>query len=80
MDCSSPGSSVHGIPQARIWIELPFPSPGYLPDPGIEPGSLALQARILELVAMLSFRDLPDLGSEPASLNVFCIGRNVLYH
>ena len=37
-------SSVHGIPQARIWIELPFPSPGYLPDPGIEPGSPALQA------------------------------------
>ena len=23
---------------------LPFPSPGDLPDPGIEPGSLALQA------------------------------------
>ena len=36
-------SSVHGIPQARIWIELPFPSLGYLPDPGIEPGSPALQ-------------------------------------
>ena len=26
------------------WSELPFPSPGYLPDPGIEPGSPALQA------------------------------------
>ena len=26
MDCSSPGSSVHGIPQARIleWIAIPF--------------------------------------------------------
>ena len=23
---------------------MPFPSPGYLPDPGIEPGSPALQA------------------------------------
>ena len=23
---------------------LPFPSPGYLPDPGIEPGCQALQA------------------------------------
>ena len=41
VDCSSPGSSVHGIPQARIWIELPLPSPGYLPDPGIEPGCIA---------------------------------------
>ena len=25
-------------------MELPFPSPGDLPDPGIEPGSPALQA------------------------------------
>ena len=28
----------------EYWSGLPFPSPGYLPDPGIEPGSLALQA------------------------------------
>ena len=26
------------------WNGLPFPSPGDLPDPGIEPGSPALQA------------------------------------
>ena len=25
------------------WSGLPFPSPGHLPNPGIEPGSLALQ-------------------------------------
>ena len=40
MDCSPPGSSVHGILQAKI----PFPSPGNLPDLGMEPGCLALQA------------------------------------
>ena len=27
MDCSLPGSSVHGIFQARVLEELPFPSP-----------------------------------------------------
>ena len=43
MDCSLLGSSVRVISQARIWSELPFPSPGYLPDPGIEPMSPALQ-------------------------------------
>ena len=43
-DCSPPGSSVHGILQAKCWSELPFPSPGDLPDPGIERRSLALQA------------------------------------
>ena len=33
--------TVHGILQARI---LPFPSPGDLPNPGIEPRSPALEA------------------------------------
>ena len=28
----------------EYWSGLPFPSPGDLLDPGIEPGSLALQA------------------------------------
>ena len=28
----------------EYWNRLPFPSPGDLPDPGIEPGSPALQA------------------------------------
>ena len=41
MDCSQPGSSVRGILQAKI---LKFPSPGDLSDPGIKPGSPALQA------------------------------------
>ena len=37
---SPPGSSVHGILQARILEWVAFPSPGDLPDPGIEPRSL----------------------------------------
>ena len=44
MDCGLPGFSVHGILQAKHWSGLPFPSPGNCPDPGIEPGSPALQA------------------------------------
>ena len=36
--------TVHGILQARILEWLAFPSPGDLPDPGIEPRSPALQA------------------------------------
>ena len=38
-DCSSPRSSVHGIFQANC-SGLPFPTPGDLPDSGIEPASL----------------------------------------
>ena len=47
MDCSPPGSSVHGILQARIlkWVPISF-SRG-LPDPEIESRSPALQAESL---------------------------------
>ena len=38
---AGPGSSVHGILQARILEWLLCPPPGDLPDPGIEPKSLA---------------------------------------
>ena len=43
MDCSLPGSFVHGIFQARLlkWVAISFS--GGLPDPRIKPGSPALQ-------------------------------------
>ena len=44
MDCSWPGSSVHGILQARCWSGLPWPPPGDLPNPGIESASLVSPA------------------------------------
>ena len=44
MGCSPPGPSVREIFQARNWSELPFSSPGDIPNPAIEPGSPALQA------------------------------------
>ena len=47
MDCSLPGSSVHGIFQAKVLEWLPFPSPGDLPNSGVEPGSPTLQADTL---------------------------------
>ena len=31
----------------KYWSRLPFPSPGDLPDPGIKPGTPALQADAL---------------------------------
>ena len=44
MDCSLPGSSVHGILRQESWSGLPFPSPGDLPDPRITPASLTSPA------------------------------------
>ena len=49
MDYSSLGSSVHGISQARMLEWVACPSPGDLPDPGIEPLSLMPPALVGEL-------------------------------
>ena len=42
MDCIPPGSSVHGILQARILEWVAMPPPGDLPNPGIGSTSLGL--------------------------------------
>ena len=47
MDCSLPGSSVHGILQEIILHWVTIPSSGNLPDSGIVPQSPALQAASL---------------------------------
>ena len=41
--CSPPGSSVQEILQARILEWVAVPSSRDLPDPGVEPGTTALQ-------------------------------------
>ena len=38
--CQAPLSKE--LSRQEYWSELPFSSPGYLPDPGTEPTSLAL--------------------------------------
>ena len=42
MDCSPP--DVHEFSRQEYWSGVPFPSPGYLPDPGIKLVSPTLQA------------------------------------
>ena len=48
---SIPGSGTRqtplSFPRQEYWSGLPFPSPGDLPDPGIEPGSPAVEADAL---------------------------------
>ena len=47
-----------GFSRQESWSGLPFPSPGDLPDPGIEPGSPALQAR--QMLSRLSHEGSPS--------------------
>ena len=53
MLCDPMNSSLHqappsmGFSRREYWSGLPFPSPGNLPNPGIKPGTPALQAGAL---------------------------------
>ena len=46
VDCSLPGSPVHGIFHQGCWSGLPFPPPGDLPHSRMEPVSLASPALV----------------------------------
>ena len=82
---ATPWTVVYQAPSMRFstqeyWSGLPFPSPEDLPNPGIEPGSPALQADALpseppgkpqEYWSGLPFPspgDLPNPGIEPRSI------------
>ena len=49
VDCSPPDSLSIGFPKQEYCSGLPFPSPGDLPDPGIEPASSGLAGRFFLL-------------------------------
>ena len=72
MDCSPPGSSIHGIFQARVleWGAIPcltFCNPMEC-NPSSSSVHGILQARILEGAACPPPGDIPDPGIEPMSL------------
>ena len=49
MDCNLPGSYVlMGLSRQEYWNGMSFPSPGNIPDPGIEARSPTLQADSLQ--------------------------------
>ena len=50
VDCSLPASLSMGFSRQEYWSGLPFPSPGDLPDLGIEPRSPTLHAEALTSV------------------------------
>ena len=54
-----------GSPRQEYWNGLPFPSPGDVPHPGMEPGSPALQADSLpsESPGKTSYTPIPTIFS-----------------
>ena len=63
VDCSPPGSSIHGIFQARVleWGAIAF-SRGVLINPGIEPRSLTLQMDSLPAEPQVKYKN-TEVGS-----------------
>ena len=59
-----------GFSRQEYWSGVPFPSPGYLPDPGIEPRSPAFQADALtsEPPGNLSLPNITALLVQPYSM------------
>ena len=47
MEGSLPGPLSMGFSRHKYWSGVPLPSAGHLPEPGIKPGSPALQADTL---------------------------------
>ena len=76
MDCSPPGLQAPlsmEFSRQEYWWGMPFPSPGDLPDPGIEPGSPVLQADSLPSVPPVNPLELPlisvKLKKEPLDVS-----------
>ena len=69
-DCDLPGSSAHGVLQARILGGLPFPSPGDLPSRGIDSGLLCCR----QILYPLSHQECPPVTQcdsiSPPSINI----------
>ena len=66
-----------GFPRQEYWSGLPFPSPGYLPDPGIKPRSLALQADALP--SELPGKPQINLGSDQLHL-WYSMSQSIIMH
>jgi len=49
-----------GFSRQEYWSGLPFPSPGDLPIPGIEPGSPALAGTGRRILYLLSHQGSPE--------------------
>ena len=83
MDCIPPGSSVHGILQARILEWVACPPPGNLPDQGIELESLmspALAGRFFTTSATWEAWECPPFYSVHLSPKLSPYGTHCLYH
>ena len=80
MDCSPPDSLSIGFPKQEYCSGLPFPSPGDLPDPGIEPASSGLAGRFFLCSSLWWGLHEPILVSKFIELYTKIGGKSILLH
>ena len=68
-----------GFSRQEYWSGLPFPSPGDLPDQGIEPGSPALQADSLPTELQGKPTSLPTSNAYQQMLDIRVEGKTWKY-
>ena len=71
-----------GFSRQEYWSGLPFPSPGDLPDPGIEPASPAFQADALtseppEKAKALEKQQMQGEAFSELTLDRFCLKTDI---
>ena len=68
-----------GFSRQECWSGLPFPSPGDLPDPGIEPGSPTLGVDTLPSKPPVWFTEyiIPNAGLDESQTAIKTTGRNI---
>ena len=64
-----------GFSRQEYWSGLPFPFPGDLPDPGIEPRSPALDADALTSEDSVNFQKILQTKQAPGVLHSWCTGK-----
>ena len=62
-----------GFSRPEYWSEYPFPSPGDLPNPGIEPKSLALKAGSLPTEPQGKEQKFADFLSQAVAKTQVCL-------
>ena len=68
-----------GFSRQKCWSGLPFPSPGDLPDPGIEPGSPTVGVDALPSKPPVWFTEyiIPNAGLDESQTAIKTTGRNI---
>ena len=69
-----------GFPRQEYWSGLPFPSPGDLPDPGINPRSSALASEFFNSEPLGEPQSINAIGKENSFHYTWTLNSDIVFH